>query len=81
MSESAFLTEDEVWTLTSKKWHALQVKELVRLGIPHWVNASGRPVVARSAIDGTRTQAQNEEEWIPGPLRGKKAHNKLKLAS
>ena len=40
-----FLTPDEVVILTGYKRSADQVRWLERNGVPHWVNAQGRPVV------------------------------------
>ena len=40
-----FLTPDELVTLTGYKRPADQVRWLERNGVPHWINAQGRPVV------------------------------------
>jgi len=47
-----FLTEDDVGTLTGVKKGAFgvskykrQADQLKRMGIPHWTNIQGRPIV------------------------------------
>lgn len=47
ITPSAFLTADELHTLTGRRRAKLQIAELRRMGIPHDVNALGRPVVWR----------------------------------
>lgn len=47
-----FLTKDEIATLTARKIKSLQIEQLRKMGIPFWVNAVGRPVVARAVIEG-----------------------------
>jgi hypothetical protein len=49
---SAFLTAGEVIELTGYKAAKKQIEWLTRNGVKHWVPATGRPVVPRSAIDG-----------------------------
>lgn len=49
---SIFLTSDELVTLTGKRHKSSQIAWLRNSGIPFYVNASGRPVVTRSAIEG-----------------------------
>lgn len=56
MSDSMFLTEDEMATLTGRQWKSKQIEWLKRAGVPHWVNAVGRPIVARAAITGQKTE-------------------------
>ena len=67
MSENTtFLTADEVATLTGRRWKSMQIEWLKRAGIAHWVNATGHPIVARTAITGQK--AQNEPKprtWTP----------------
>lgn len=48
-----FLTPAELAELTGYKIPAYQVRWLVRNGVRHWINRAGRPVVPRSAIDGS----------------------------
>ena len=49
---ATFLDSEELSTLTGRKLKSYQIEALRRMGIPFFVNALGRPVVARSAIDG-----------------------------
>jgi hypothetical protein len=48
-----FLTPDELRDLTGYKVAFAQIRWLTKNGIRHWIAATGRPVVPRSAIDGT----------------------------
>jgi len=48
-----FLTADDLRELTGYRTAAAQIRWLTRNGIKHWVAATGRPVVPRSAIDGS----------------------------
>lgn len=50
---SAFLTEAEKQELTGYKVPKCQIRWLTQNGVRHWVAATGRPVVPRSAIDGS----------------------------
>jgi hypothetical protein len=63
-----FLSETEITTLTGRKMKSHQVRALQRMGLPFFVNAAGRPVVARSAIDGGK-QEQVKRSWSPRVLR------------
>jgi hypothetical protein len=42
---SAFLSDEDIVILTGYKRSGDQVAWLKRNGVPHWVNAAGRPVV------------------------------------
>lgn len=64
-----FLTPDELRTLTGKAQKAKQVEHLRRQGIPFYLNASGHPIVARSAIEGGAKSTQPErKQWRPAVL-------------
>lgn len=54
-----FLTADELRELTGYKVAAAQIRWLTRNGVRHWIAATGRPVVPRSAIDGSAKQAND----------------------
>lgn len=45
--QDAFLTTEEVERLTGYRKPALQVRKLKSLGVPHYINRLGRPVVRR----------------------------------
>jgi hypothetical protein len=67
----AFLVKSEIEALTGRKQKGAQCDQLRRMGVPFWVNASGNPVVARSAIEGRTQPAQNDlvQTWTPPVLR------------
>ena len=55
---SAFLTDDEVRTLTGYTRYSRQRSHLDRHGIHYIPAASGRPIVPRTAVDGPSTHMQ-----------------------
>ena len=59
---STFLSADDVRELTGRTNRKLQVDALRRMGIPFWINAIGRPVVPRTAIEG-RKEAPKPTTW------------------
>ncbi len=71
-----FLTPEEVEVLTGirvgrrgKTREQLQIEWLRTSGIPFWTNARGRPVIARSAIDGkARADEPARPKWQPKVL-------------
>lgn len=69
LGEFMFLNHDEIAMLTGRKIKRLQIQQLLKMNIPHFVNACGFPVVPKSVIEGSKQQAQNETTWIPAPLR------------
>ncbi|MDA0573251.1 MULTISPECIES: DUF4224 domain-containing protein [Burkholderia] len=70
-----FLSPLELALLTGRKVKSKQVEALRRMGVPFFVNACGRAVVARSAIEG-RTSAPGRSVsgarsgWSPAVLGG-----------
>ncbi len=52
---------------------SLQIKWLKTSGIPFWVNALGHPIVARTAIEGRKTEPKMTPEvkpkWVPRVLQ------------
>lgn len=72
-----FLKPDEIATLTGIRGGAKgktrsqrQVDALRKMGIPFFVNAAGRPVVTRAAIEGHQIEKKPEtKEWSPAVLR------------
>lgn len=76
MSTDTFLTPAEVAELTGiktgrnkKTREQLQIEWLRLSGIPFWANARGRPIVARVAIEGRASTAeQPRESWKPRVL-------------
>lgn len=70
-----FLEDSEVTVLTGRKFKSLQVDQLRRMGIPFFVNALGRAVVARAAIEGrgmpATPAAPVRQPWVPKVLKAK----------
>lgn len=69
---STFLERDEIKELTGRTKVALQIAQLAKMGIPFFVNAVGRPVVTRSAIEGrgAPVAAAPKKAWMPKVLTG-----------
>lgn len=68
-----FLTADEVAVLTGRKMKSLQIEQLRKQGVPFRVNATGHPVVTRSAVEGKQAAAparEPKQEWRPAVLGG-----------
>lgn len=62
-----FLSAEELVRLTGRKVRMKQIDMLRRMGIPFFVNALGRPVVARASVEGgTRVVTKPaDESWKP----------------
>jgi hypothetical protein len=58
-----FLTDDELRQLTGLKRPTAQARFLASKGIPHFVNAAGRVVVTRAAVETPSTQVRREPKW------------------
>lgn len=56
-----FLSTQELVQLTGRKVKSKQIEALRQMGIPSFVNALGRPVVARVAVEG---RMQNSGERV-----------------
>jgi hypothetical protein len=61
---SMFLTSQDVFELTGRKTKSKQIEALLRMGLPFWINAIGKPVVTMAAIEGRREVPQ-EKAWSP----------------
>ena len=80
---NTFLDREELCALTGRKLKSKQIVALRRMNIPFYVNALGKPVVTRSAIEGcinggttggtTRatTTPPNKPGWRPNVLAGR----------
>lgn len=70
MKTQTFLSSDELHDLTGRARKSLQIAELKRMRIHHWINAAGEPVVPRSAIEGRHASAASikQQEWKPAAL-------------
>jgi len=66
-----FLEPDEIAQLTGRRIKSLQIVWLRQQGIPFRINATGHPVVTRSAID-TAGAAPNYTRtgWTPRVIAG-----------
>jgi hypothetical protein len=70
-----FLTQDEVAELTGIRRgrnglsrNQLQVEQLRRMGLPFFVNAAGRPLVASAVIEGGVKKQPKQSGWQPAVL-------------
>jgi Domain of unknown function (DUF4224) len=59
-----FLTEPQLEELTGYRQWSAQRKWLIQAGIPHYRRRDGRPIVTRTAVEGTVTPrlVQNPED-------------------
>lgn len=69
MSDSLFLTDEELAQLTGRKIKSLQIKWLRTSGLPFWVNARGHPVVTRAAVHGLPVTKAPRDAWVPNFLK------------
>ncbi|MFS2015043.1 DUF4224 domain-containing protein [Massilia sp. CT11-108] len=60
-----FLNQEELTTLTGRKMKSKQIEALRRMGLPFHVNACGKPVVARVAIEGRRDATDTPKSSKP----------------
>ena len=63
-SMSTFLSSQDISELTGRKTKSKQIEALLRMGLPFWVNAIGRPAVTVTAIEGRR-EPPPEKAWSP----------------
>lgn len=61
---SMFLSTQDLSELTGRKTKSKQIEALRKMGLPFWINAIGKPVVASTALSGTR-DAPDEKTWAP----------------
>lgn len=63
-----FLTAAEIAELTGRRAHRLQIETLRAQGLPFFLNAAGKPMVPRSAIEGKSAPAAAKparKPWQP----------------
>lgn len=60
MNQDLFLTPAEIRMLTGYKLPGKQAEWLRKNGVRHWIPATGRPVVPRSAIDGSGQSGKDD---------------------
>jgi hypothetical protein len=66
---STFLSRAETAELCGTPRRARQIEVLQKNGVRHVINASGWPVVPRSAIDSSVPQTKEPQGWSPAVLR------------
>lgn len=65
-----FLDRDEIKALTGRSYLRLQIAALTKMGIPFFVNDVGRPVVARSVVEGrAATAPAPKKKWVSNALK------------
>jgi len=63
---SAFLSCEDVETLTGRKAKSKQIDALRKMGVAFWVNAIGKPIVSQAAIEGRKEKAAPKQNiWTP----------------
>lgn len=67
MMSNMFLDREDISALTGRKTKAHQIDALRRMGIAFFVNATGHPVIARSAIEGKPDNPPPKRTWSPRP--------------
>jgi hypothetical protein len=68
---TTFLDQAELVQLTGRKIKSKQIDALRKIGLAFFVNATGHPVVARSAIDSRSAPPPKEQKkWAPRVLKG-----------
>jgi Domain of unknown function (DUF4224) len=67
-ASTMFLNPDELALLTGFRRKGRQVEQLRRMGILFYVNGCGRPVVARTAIEGGAAGA-SPRTWAPSVVK------------
>lgn len=69
---AVFLEESEIAVLTGRKMKGHQIQALRHMGIPFFVNATGHPVVCRSAVEGGKQEtAPIKKAWQPRVLKAR----------
>ncbi len=63
--DETFLNSDEMKTLTGRKNKRQQIEALRTMGLPFFVNACGKPVVTRIAVEGRQRIVEPKPTWSP----------------
>lgn len=67
---SIFLDDDDVAKLTGFKLKSRQIDLLRHRGILFYINAAGRPVVPKSAVESQSNTAETlDQPWVPNVLK------------
>lgn len=61
---TTFLEQEELSMLTGRKVKSKQIEALRKMGLPFWVNAVGKPVVARTTVEGKK-EPTPVKQWEP----------------
>lgn len=67
-TSAEFLTPDELAMLTGFRRKGRQADQLRRMGIAFYINGCGRPIVARSSIEG-RASGPSPHAWTPSVVK------------
>lgn len=68
---SIFLNPEDVADLTGRKSKSRQVEQLRIMGIAFYVNAAGRPIVTRAAVEGQGSDRPvKPKKWQPKGFEG-----------
>jgi len=62
---SAFLSAEDIAILTGRRHKAPQIEALRAMGVAFWINAQGRPVVARAVVEGRKAPEAPRARWQP----------------
>lgn len=68
---SIFLEPSDLATLTGRKLKSDQIDQLRYMGIPFFINAAGRPVVTRAAVEGRKEDQSVRKKWQPNGIEAK----------
>ncbi|SNX59766.1 protein of unknown function [Nitrosomonas ureae] len=66
---SIFLDDDDVARLAGTKIKSRQIAQLRVMGILFYINAAGRPVVPKSAVEARNQEIEQEQTWTPNVLK------------
>lgn len=66
MTDALFLTDEQLVKFTGRRAKSRQIKWLRDEGVPFRVNATGHPVVARTAVEGREGVKEVLEPPAPG---------------
>lgn len=61
---NGLLSDEDVVTLTGRKFARLQCEALVAMGIPFTINVCGDPLIPLSAIEGSKAEARLDVKLI-----------------
>ncbi len=64
-----FISPEDLVILTGRSLRPQQIAWLRQSGIPFFINAAGRPVVTRAAVEGRDAPRQEVNTWQPRHAR------------